>query len=270
MQHRLEPLAQVQPGRQRLDVGRVRELRVRRQRPARRLGNDGGRPDVVAAGRAFDQRHQVQVGGGAVAGPRRLRQISHLQPPASGAQDERLIVQEEADHVGVPLRRPQRQAAVSGRRQVVAALLQLIARVGDQARLIQVVGAQHQPQLAAGPGLLREGDGDAVELAQRIEVGAPGEILDLTLIGGVLLGLRGQLGGRRAGAQLGHVDGGHDARRRREQRQPPLDRRCAIVAAVTAPTAGREQRRRGDHPYPGKSRVVHSAPDGLVSHAVQG
>ena len=224
----------------------------------------------MAAGGALDEVDEVQVRRGAVARARRLGQVGHLHAPAAGAQHERLVVQEEADHVGVALRRPQRQAPVRGGRQVVAALLQLIARVGDQPRLVQVVGPQHQAQLAAGARLLGKGDRDAVELAQRIEVGPPGEVLDLALVGRVLLGLRRQLGGGRAGAQLGDVDGGDDARGGRKQRQAPLDRRRAIVAAVTAPAARRQQRGRGDHPYPGKSRVVHSAPDGLVSHAVQG
>ena len=60
--------------------------------------------------------------------------------------------------VGVALRRPEREAAALGGDQIVAGLLQLVARVGDQPGLVEAIGAQQEAELAAAARVFGERD----------------------------------------------------------------------------------------------------------------
>ena len=225
----------------------------------------------MRAGRPLDQVHQIDVGGGAVDGARALGQVGHLGSPPPRAQREGLPVDEESDHVGIALRRPEREASVRRGDEVVARLLQLIAHVGDQLGLVQLVGTKDHADLAVGASLLGKRDGDAGQLAERIEAGATGELLDLVLIGLVLLRLLGQLGRGWAGPQPGDVDRGHHLGGDRKQRQPTLDGGGAIVGAP-ATAAASSHRHQRDQGWKENSPLRHIASDAirLGSHAFQG
>ena len=87
------------------------------------------------------------------------------------------------DDGGIATRRPQREAAVLGGDQVVAVLLQLVARVRDQLRLVEHIAAQDHAELAARARLIREGERDAGDLLHRIQAGAALERGERVLVG---------------------------------------------------------------------------------------
>src|SRR6185295_6562721 len=246
-QRRLQALAEVDRRRQRVDRRGVGAAGLRREGLARLVRHDGGAPDGVRAGGALDQADQAEVRRGAVAGVGPVRELGHARAPPARAQRERALVDEEADQRRIALRRPQRQAAALVRDQVVVFFLQLVADVGDQARLVEVIGAQHQAEIAAAARVLREGDGEAGDLLHGIEAGAALEFGERVLVGLRFDRQLLNLGGGRAGAQLAHVDADYHARGRRKRRQAPLDGQRGVTAARAAPAAA-AARGYGDEP----------------------
>ena len=121
--------------------------------------------------------------------------------------------------------------------EVVAGLLQLVARVGDQAGLVEAIGAQQEAEVAAAARVLGERDGEAGELLERIEAGAALEFGERLLIGLRFDRQRLDLGGGWAGAQLADVDARDDARGGGKQREAPLDRQRRVGAGAAPATA---------------------------------
>ena len=148
------------------------------------------------------------------------------QPPAPSAKV--CSSMKKPDQGGVALRRPEHQAAALGRDEIVAGLLQLVARVGDQAGLVEAIGAQQEAEVAAAARVFGEGDGEAGELLERIEAGAALEFGERLLVGLRFDRERLDLGGGRAGAQLADVDARDDARRGGKQGEAPLDRQRRV------------------------------------------
>ena len=136
--------------------------------------------------------------------------------------------------------------------QIVAGLLQLVARVGDQAGLVEAIGAQQEAEVAAAARVFGEGDGEAGELLDRIEAGAALEFGERLLVGLRFDRQRLDLGSGRAGAQLGDVDARDDARRCGKQGETPLDRqrRVGPGAALAAASARRDGREREQQEWP--------------------
>ena len=152
--------------------------------------------------------------------------------------------------------------------QIVAGLLQLVARVGDQARLVEAIRAQQEAEVAAAARVFGEGDGEAGDLLDRIEAGAALEFGERLLVGLRFDRQRLDLGGGGAGAQLADVDARRRCAPMRETarggpaRSARGRRRCRAGSRRGTRRARREQEER-------HRRCINSAADDLDSHAVQ-
>ena len=157
------------------------------------------------------------------------------------------------------------------RDQVVAVLLQLVARVGDEARFVEVIGAEDEAEVAVATRVLGEGDGQVGDLLERVEAGAAREFGERLLIGLRFERQLLDLGGGGAGPKLGHVDARHHARGGRKRRQAALHGQRAVrAAALAAAAAGRDGGERDEQQRAvARGPCGNSAADVLDSHAVQ-